>query len=143
MDQGSGGQSRGQKGAFGPRGASAACPRQWDGGSSWANLSVRVGGGEVGGASEEEQGFPSASAAGQGVLQRSKISKEFAVFLQNSSKAESELHGPSGWIYFSPPKCGTVSAVSEEFHSWEGTENCSMIFMSSRKNNMFKHMGQR
>lgn len=53
----------------------------------------------------------------EAVLQRSKVSKQFAVFLQNSSRAESELHGPSCWVYLVPSKGGTVSAVSEEFHS--------------------------
>lgn len=53
----------------------------------------------------------------EAVLQRSKVSKQFAVFLQNSSRAESELHGPSCWVYLFPFKGGTVSAVPEEFHS--------------------------
>lgn len=83
------------------------------------------------GASEEEQGFHQLQQQGNGaVLHRSKISKGFAVFLQNSSKSYTALH--TGSVFF-PPLSEAVSAASEEFHSREGIGNCSMFFMSSRK----------
>lgn len=130
IHQGSGGQSRSQKGAFGPRRASAAHAQQWDRGLS---CSGRWRSGEVGGPVKRNRVSEEPRQQGKGaVLHRSKISKEFPVFLQNSWKSESELHGPSLWIYFFPSKCGTVSAISKKFHSWEGTGNCSMIFVSSR-----------
>lgn len=133
MDQGSGGQRKGQKGAFGPRGASPACPRWRDKGLSWASWGGRVGSGKVWELVRRSRVSISFSSRATGLCCAEVRSARSLLYSYKIAQRMTELHGPSYWICFFPSKFETVSAVSEECHSWEGTGNCSVFFMSSRK----------